>query len=65
MAVVIMPKFGWPGFLESVRRHKITHLLLVSLDFLSLKNYLNITCKGCSAYGRSALQGTVHIVVLG
>ncbi|KAI0257045.1 amp dependent CoA ligase [Lactifluus subvellereus] len=29
MAVVIMPKFGWPGFLESVRRHKITHLLVV------------------------------------
>ncbi|KAI0275165.1 hypothetical protein BC834DRAFT_851417 [Gloeopeniophorella convolvens] len=29
MSVVIMPKFGWPSFLESVRRHKITHLLVV------------------------------------
>ncbi|KAI0003772.1 hypothetical protein BJV74DRAFT_793389 [Russula compacta] len=29
MAVVIMPKFGWPSFLESVRRHKISHLLVV------------------------------------
>jgi len=29
MAVVIMPKFGWPNFLESVRRHKISHLLVV------------------------------------
>ncbi|KAI9452564.1 phenylacetyl-CoA ligase [Lactarius psammicola] len=29
MAVVITPKFGWPSFLESVRRHKITHLLVV------------------------------------
>ncbi|KAH8992508.1 phenylacetyl-CoA ligase [Lactarius akahatsu] len=29
MSVVITPKFGWPTFLESVRRHKITHLLVV------------------------------------
>jgi len=29
MAVVITPKFGWPSFLDSVRRHKITHLLVV------------------------------------
>ncbi|KAI9461161.1 phenylacetyl-CoA ligase [Russula earlei] len=29
MAIVIMPKFGWPNFLKSVRRHKITHLLVV------------------------------------
>ncbi|KAH9081561.1 phenylacetyl-CoA ligase [Lactarius deliciosus] len=28
MSVVITPKFGWPTFLESVRRHKITHLLI-------------------------------------
>ncbi|KAH9964240.1 amp dependent CoA ligase [Russula dissimulans] len=28
MTVVIMPKFGWPNFLDSVRRHKITHLLV-------------------------------------
>lgn len=29
MAVVITPKFGWPSFLESIRRHKINHLLVV------------------------------------
>lgn len=29
MAVVIIPKFGWPSFLECVRRHKISHLLVV------------------------------------
>ncbi|KAH9065660.1 phenylacetyl-CoA ligase [Lactarius vividus] len=29
MAVVITPKFGWPTFLDSVKRHKITHLLVV------------------------------------
>ncbi|KAI0322159.1 acetyl-CoA synthetase-like protein [Amylostereum chailletii] len=29
MSLVMMPKFSWPDFLDSVSRHKITHLIVV------------------------------------
>lgn len=59
MSIVIVPKFSFSDFLESIVRHQVTHLLLSYLVF-RLADTNNIYLQPCTTTSSSSVQGDLY-----
>ena len=59
MSIVIVPKFSFSDFLESIVRHQATHLLLSHL-VPCLADTNNICLQPCTTTSSSSVQGDLY-----
>ena len=59
MSIVVVPKFSFSDFLESIVRHQVTHLLLSYL-VLRLADTDNIYLQPCTNTSSSSVQGDLY-----
>ena len=59
MSIVVVPKFSFSDFLESIVRHQVTHLLL-SFLVPRLADTNNIYLQPCTNTSSSSVQGDLY-----
>ena len=60
MTIVVVPKFDFVNFLESIKKHRATHLLYDSTfpyALASRKLFCFFWVQGCPPYGHIVVQG--------